>query len=270
MALNNANASGAWTTTAGKFKPDYIYEDGRLYKANDQVGGNFFGGNGFVEHSGPNGQLKYLQNDYVFGKDATDYGGGTEHDEGAFQAAAAWAAVADLPQSTAAHLVKWSNGVVVHADTTGDGVGDENFYKATSAWNNVTTHSPTVNYDPTNAALKYVHTATGTENFYEARAAWTNVTDYANSADVDGTFTAGKYVFHTGTNEFYKTSIDFTAILAPAQKTIYNDDGATGVRYVKMDLISMRPRLSGITIRIYGRKCLNWHYKWTLQTTHLR
>ena len=60
-----------------------------------------------------------------------------------------------------------------------------------------------------------------------------NVTDYANSADVDGTFTAGKYVFHSGTNEFYKTSIDFTGILAPAQKTIYNDDGATGVRYVK-------------------------------------
>ena len=98
----------------------------------------------------------------------------------------------------------------------------------------------------TNAALKYVHTATGTENFYELEPHG-QMLRITNSADVDGTFTAGKYVFHTGTNEFYKTSIDFTAILAPTQKTIYNDDGATGVRYVKDGSNFMRPRLSGIT-----------------------
>ena len=239
IALKNANASGAWNSNIngsgnGQFRPNHIYQNGRLFKANES--GNFSANKGFVEHAGSTGQIKHTAGDYVIGKDGSTYPNtGQEYDEKAFEASNQWSSVQVLPQASSAHSL-WTKDNYFHADTTGDGNGNENFFKSTAKWDEVRTHSPMKNYNPTSNPTtdKFVHTALGTTNFYQAQAAWDNVTDYANSANIDGSFSLGKYVFHTALNEFYKTKIDFNDIIAAAEQKIYNDDaGSIGDKYVK-------------------------------------
>lgn len=221
----NLKSNTSWNTFGtGKFRPNHIYIDGRLYEANTSGGATYFGANnGFVEHGGATSQVNFAGDDLVVGQN-----GGAE-DEQAFRARAKWDTIQALPGTAAAHTTLWQNGDFVKS------MVDNNFYEGTNQWNNVNTHDITQNYSQND----YVHLNTLSKNFFQAKAAWDNVTNFNGTGLAISTggasYNTNAYIRHTGTgnNQFYKSKGDWGTIAAKAEEKVYDTAGAPADAYAR-------------------------------------
>ena len=221
----NLKSNTSWNTFGtGKFRPNHIYIDGRLYEANTSGGATYFGANnGFVEHGGASSQVNFAGDDLVVGQN-----GGAE-DEQAFRARAKWDTIQALPGTAAAHTTRWQNGDFVKS------MVDNNFYEGTNQWNNVNTHDITQNYSQND----YVHLNTLSKNFFQAKAAWDNVTNFNGTGLAISTggasYNTNAYIRHTGTgnNQFYKSKGDWGTIAAKAEEKVYDTAGAPADAYAR-------------------------------------